>query len=507
MALVDVLEDPSSESPKMAFNNGQVSNGAAVLDSSLPNIPGSQSTWTVTEWAKTAYLQPTSMIANDAALADPLYGDPLYTWEASDGLTQLSVYSENGATTGGSPYVYDLEETDGEQNGDGADLFLTSNPVSAVPMDNPLIYSLDMKVNVAEATKISATQTNGLAQVFTGFSLVFNAPGTPNYDPSLSTISALMQISAASSLGTGAAGTGNEYLSVSGNSITFQDNLPGDQSLPFQASAGAPTELTYNVNNYLDAMIADDPSLPAQATNLGNWVFEGLYIGEEVDYATAPISVGIQVSNLQLQTDPTQTVAYQPPTAASSSAPPPPQPLFSMMDSSQNNTTTTITADSYDGPLSFLAHADAFSYNGSDNVAISAEDATNPLIASGSGDDALVGAASGHSVLDAGTGINIDVDGGSHDNTFVQNDYISGNTWDFLKGWGGSDEDIFFGFIPGLSKISVTNSGLGPYTGATVTIQPGNGNTDAATFVGVSAGSLHGTYADIDGVPSWIVWT
>jgi hypothetical protein len=200
------------------------------------------------------------------------------------------------------------------------------------------------------------------------------------------------------------------------------------------------------------------------------------------------------------------------PATAAAAIPPsyiPVQPtLFTQVDTSQSNATTAITADSYDGPLSFLSHGDAYSYNGYDNVQVSAGAATNPLIATGSGDDLLIGSATGSSVLDAGTGANIENDGGNGNTTFVQNGYVGGDTWDFLQNMHGSDEDIMFGYIAGFSKISVqANGGLASDTGATVTIDPGNGNTEKVTFVGVSAANLHGCSADVDGVPSWVLWT
>ncbi len=510
--MVDVLNDPSYENPKMAFNNGQVSDGHAVVDSSLPNIPGPQSSWAVTEWSQTAYLQPTQLIANDSSLADPIYGTPLYSWQSATGLTALSVYSQNGAATGGSPYVYSLDETAGDTT-TGSDLFLQSNPSSLIPMNNPLTLSLSMKVSRAIAS-YDGSKSEGLVQVFAGFSMVFNAPGTTNYISSLPTTSALMQIGIVNSDGNGAAGTENQYLSSSGNSIVYQYTPPEDPTLPFQATSGGPTELTYDVNDVLDAMINLDTSLPAQATNLSDWEFAGFYIGEEVGGTVSdPLSVGVQLSNLNLQTDPSQTVNYEIPQSISATdasvvaTTEVAQTLFSIDDTSLNGTTTAINVGSYTGPLSFMSHGDAYSYNGSDNVTLSAMGASNPLIATGSGDDTLVGSSTGHSTLDAGTGINIDVDGGNQNTTFVQNNYLPGQTWDFIKGWGGNDIDIFFGYIPGLSKITVASGGLGNYQGATVTINPGNGASNDATFVGIPVSSLTGAYVDIQGVPSWIIWS
>ena len=194
--------------------------------------------------------------------------------------------------------------------------------------------------------------------------------------------------------------------------------------------------------------------------------------------------------------------------AAHSAVPAAPTPtLFTLVDNSQGNMTTAITADSYNGPLSFLSHEDAVSYNGSDNVTVSAGAAVNPLIATGSGNDLLTSTATGSSILDAGTGANIETDGGNGDTTFAQNGYIAGSTWDFLQNVHGGDTDIMFGYIPGISKISIlANGGLASDTGATVVINPGNGNTEEVTFVGLSASQVHGCGANVDGVPSWVLW-
>ena len=111
-------------------------------------------------------------------------------------------------------------------------------------------------------------------------------------------------------------------------------------------------------------------------------------------------------------------------------------------------------------------------------------------------------------MLDAGTGANIETDGGNGNTTFVQNGYVGGTTWDFLQNVHGGDTDIMFGYILGVSTISVLASGgLGSAKGATVVIHPGNGNTEEVTFVGLSASQIHGCSANIDGVPSWYMWS
>jgi V8-like Glu-specific endopeptidase len=182
--------------------------------------------------------------------------------------------------------------------------------------------------------------------------------------------------------------------------------------------------------------------------------------------------------------------------------------LFTQMDATQNDVTTSITSDSYSGPLSFLSHTDAYSYNGSDSVKVAAVNAANPLIATGSGNDLLIGSSTGTSVLDAGSGLNIVQDGGNGHTTFVQNGYVPGETWDFLQNFHGADEDIMFGYVPGLSALTLTASaGLGAVTGATITLSPGNGSSEEVTFAGTSLSALHGASADIGGVPSLVLWT
>jgi V8-like Glu-specific endopeptidase len=198
------------------------------------------------------------------------------------------------------------------------------------------------------------------------------------------------------------------------------------------------------------------------------------------------------------------------PAVPAPSTPPASSPvvLFTQLDAADNDVTTNITADSYSGPLSFLSHSDAYSYNGSDSVKVAAVNAVSPLISTGSGNDLLIGSSAGTSVLDGGSGLNIDQDGGNAHTTFVQNGYVPGATWDFLRNFHGADEDIMFGYIPGLSVLSFTASaGLGAVTGASVTLSPGNGGSEEVTFADTSLSALHGASAEIGGVPSLVLWT
>lgn len=503
MTVRDLITDPSVVSPQMEFNDGDVVNNAAVMDPDLPEISGPKSPWSVIEWSHSAYLQPLQMTRNNQVFSDSLYGALLYTWQAADG-TSLNIYSQSG-NSGSGPFVFGLNEPCGGTNGAGANLFLSTeiNSSEVPTFNNPITYSLDAKITAATASGQGALV---LAQVFTGFIVSFNAVNNPNYNPNLPTISAFMQVGISNSTG-----AQYRYLYHTGNTITYTYTLPTDKILPFQATTGAPTHLTYNLNHYLDDMIAHDSSLPSEAKDLGEWSLSAMYVGlENNNDATGPsstgtINSGLQISNLHLQTDTSQTVGYEDPSTFEQIPAP---SLFKLVDPSAINTTTTITADSYQGPLSFLSHADSFSYGGSHSVQVSVLGASSPLIATGSGNDILSGSATGRSILDGGTGANIEYSSTTGTTVFVANGYLSGCTWDFLNNFHAGDEAIIFGYIPGISKISISDTGgAGSFVGATVTELPGNGNCESITFVGKSSSAILGCSTTIEGVPSFVFWT
>lgn len=510
MPIETLVVDPSTISPQMAFNNGQVANNAAVMDPDLPNIPGPESPWKIIEWSHASYLQPSQMVTGDSTHPDPNYGMPVYGWQSGDGTT-VRIYQSSDATPSNPDYIFNLDEPCGGIDGYGANLFLSTNIVSShvVTFDHPIDYSLDAKIT--SATLIPGGHAFLLAQVFTGFIVAFNASGNPNYDPSLPTVSAFIQLGIANS-----SGSQYRYLKDDGHSITYTYTLPNDKLLPYQVSNGEPTHLSYNVNHYLDDLIANDPSLPAQAHNLANWNLGAMYIGLETDNIAhdlpnpAKIDVGLQISHVQVQTDTSTTATFEDPASfeAPLVVPIAPKTLFDFCDSSTGGSHVQITSNRYDGPLSFLHHQDAYSYGGNDSVTITASGAKDPLLATGRGNDILTGSATGTSVLDGGTGANIEIDNGNGNTTFVANGYSPGNTWDFIKNFHAGDRVIIFGYIPKMSELKVSAvGGAGIYQGATVMELPGNGNSEAITFVGTPASSIVGCSANIEGVPSFVLWS
>jgi hypothetical protein len=194
VAFTQVFSNPSADGPVMAFNNGQTT--GQTVDSSLPDISETESAWQVTEWDKLAYLQPSAMTSNNPSTNDPLYGNAAYTWQASDGLTALSVYNQGGA----DPYVYDLQSSNGVLTASGgANLFLSEALQTAVvpTFDHSINYSVDAKISLASITYGNSTaQSSGAvqAEAFTGFTVEFNRVGSANYDAALPTYTGYMQI-------------------------------------------------------------------------------------------------------------------------------------------------------------------------------------------------------------------------------------------------------------------------------------------------------------------------
>ena len=195
MTVTQFIADPSQAGPKMRFNTGAVVNNAPVYNAVLPNIAGATSPWSVVQWSKGEYLDPSQMSKNDPATTDPLYGPALYSWSTPDGESELSVYG----TGNGAPYVYDLSSTGGSLNGGGANLFLQADvpngALGSVGLNHPVNVSLDAKLSEASATYATpSSETDGSVrgQAFIGLIVQFNMPSSSSYTPSLLTYNAFV---------------------------------------------------------------------------------------------------------------------------------------------------------------------------------------------------------------------------------------------------------------------------------------------------------------------------
>lgn len=313
----------------MHFGNGTQVNAASGFFSSLPAIYGPVSPWSVIEWDKNEYLDPSQMSLNGATTYDPLLGNAAYSWATPDGELSLSIYG-NGTT---SPWVYDLRSSGGLFTaGGGSNVFLSDATIAPnATFDDQITFQLTAKISQAIVSyDNAAASTDGvvLAQAFTGFTLWFNEPGTAAFDSTLPSFNVFMQIPITGSNNDAAA---TDYRSatalagVNGLTLVYGHVLPNDTTLPFVASSGSPTTLTYNLDAYLADLIAQPWPvsnasgttswvwLPSAVNNLADWSLTSTYVGLETENADGrpganqtpqgTAAIGLQISDLQVSRD------------------------------------------------------------------------------------------------------------------------------------------------------------------------------------------------------------
>jgi hypothetical protein len=186
----------------MWFGDGGSQNAAPTYFGILPKIAGPTSEWSLLEWSKIQYLNPSAMQVRPVSTYDPLYGNAAYSWATPDGESAMQIYG-NGTTT---PWVYDLRSSGGIlTNGGGTNVFLSDSTIAAnANFGKQITYQLQAKIDTATVAYYSAAaRSNGtvLAQVFSGFTLKFNQPGSSNYNAMLPTFNAFMQIGISNSSG------------------------------------------------------------------------------------------------------------------------------------------------------------------------------------------------------------------------------------------------------------------------------------------------------------------
>lgn len=498
--VINVLPDPSEENPRFAFNTGAVVDGQAVFYPTLPNIPGPTSDWSVVEWDKNEYLDPSQMSQEASSTTDPLYGPALYSWSTPDGESAVSVYGTG--PDDGAPYVYQLSGSGGVlTNGGGANVFLSAavpNGASGwVSLDHPVNVSLDAKISEASASyNTQAAMTDGtvLGQMFIGFVVQFNEPSFASYNPSLPTYSAFVQIRISDSSPGSEYGVWSEFNPTSsGGQLDYGTLLPGGPSLSWEQSEGTPQTLSYSLNQYVEAMLQTDAGeLPTAAMDLGNWSLTSVYIGLETESSSpsdpdaGSLSEALQISNLSITTDPSET--YNP------SDPPPNAPLepnaqtFLFVDET-TGVSGQVQGSVYTGPVVGLEAQ--YIYQGSDKMVFSAPPGS--FIVGGPSGDAIA-VTGGGSVIDGGGGSNWLVGGTdlSDPDTFFLGpleDEPDQTTWstitnfhlgDDLTMWGYNPHDWIYNWVPDMGAQGATGLTLWARNEE-------NGSSMLATFNGLTA--------------------
>lgn len=315
---VSILPDPGLSNPKLRFHTGKVVDNAPELSPTLPDIPGDASPWYVVEWGKHEILSPDQMSTHDVAVKDPLLGAPLYTFGTSDNELRLSIYQ-----TSAGNMVYELAATGGELSElGGSNLFLAANAsTSNATFDNPLTYSLDMKVSKANVTGSFRARRSGAVggQILSGFVITYKNPSSTD------AIVAFVQLEHANS--------GNNFTeyrscSVRGNihEVVYNDLFADETRLQYIESGGFPTHMEFVLNRHLCQLISaplwclnsDGTKLlfafPKEANLLTNWRLVSTYVGLETETRDlrnssqirteqGTLSLSVQLSNLTLLQD------------------------------------------------------------------------------------------------------------------------------------------------------------------------------------------------------------
>ena len=448
----------------------------AAYYSALPNVPGAPSAWHVAEWHTPQTLDPSVMTQGDISEADPILGLPAYSWSTQNRDIRLSAYGTPGN------YSYRLSDYNGTLTSDGGqNIFLEAAPTGPLPtFDHPINFDVD------EA--LTSVGSGGIAQqVGNNFTVAFNAPGRPGYDPGLPTLSAFLQVPLSDSRGA----PGAYFLAGAPTSVY---NLTGQPYLPFH-SATAFSNVSINVNAVLQDFISAysksgaAPS-PTGFGNLANWSLTSTYVGSETADGGG---LSLDVSHLRVTTD--TSVAYS--------------------GTSGQAVTITAVPQASGSPASLVGYADAstavqgsmplavssggpgylqwqYIWSSSDAVALSTSVA-NVFLHGGAGNDALQ-VAHGQNVLDGGTGSNF-LTGGDGNDTFFTDARSTAVVWNTIQNFHAGDAATLWGFVAGTSSYhwDTAISGAANAQGATLrgnivggTGRTGDGVDASITFAGLS---------------------
>jgi Ca2+-binding RTX toxin-like protein len=504
---VDILP-PASAGLVDEIGNGLADqNGAEYwsIPSSMLSQPQSQ--WSVVQWGQTPPINSSDYQTNDSNAYDSLYGNALYNWSTSSSNDAVSIYKTSSAFPYGNVYqLINVNPTFAPTGGSfESDLMITSFAIAngMGTLSHPINISLDAKLLksyfAANAGRDVVPANNASSNLGIGFTIGYNGAGDlPKY-------SGFVQIDLWNSYTDTQTPYETAPISPDPNdasqfiSTLTIGNDPRLPLLPSDASA-QPETLTYNVNNYVYATLKSafagfTTAQKANLLNLANWTIGSVYVGSSVYDANsetstdnATITSTVQVSNVQLTEDPTQT--YNPDAPVASVAAVDPNPTISFFD---NTTSDSGSADAsiYSGSIPGIQYE--YIYQSSDNVALTIPADGNWMVGGGGGMTEIT-AISGNNILVASTGSSL-LNGGSGNDTFDIPDanLVDKASWDTIENFHAGDSAVLAG--GGSANWTYTWNGSMGAAGATgltlVAMSNSNaGLSEAVTFAGLGLNDL-----------------
>ncbi len=519
---VALASNPSLSTSHFLFSTGSVdpNTGYAGYYADNAAIPGTLcQDWYVYQWerqesaSQSEYLDPANANMSTGADNDPFYGSSIYTVAAPDGSGQFSVFNDNGQ------FVYDMREsvdpaTAASTSAYGSpDLGLQTMPGlmggAAITLDHPITLSLDARIREADVAYAAGTTeqpfavTNPLGSAGMGVVLTFNSANLH--------VTLFLQAELADSrFNTTPIAYQNTSFDGYTTTVIYNDVNASGAELPY-VTGDTPEQIKWNINAMLQDAIQGVPSLAenaAQLDNMSQWHFNSTYVGLEMGGTNAPTLEGsatldMQVSNLNLQVDPTTT--YDASTAPnggnaliSASYGDAPQIQFTDNTSGLSGTTYGVA---YTGPVAGIKSE--YIYEGTDSMHFIAPPDT--YIVGGQGDDNIT-ATSGNNILDGGAGSNV-LTGGSGDDTF----YLSGlsglSTSDTIDNFHSGDAATIWGALSNVKWVD--SQGVSGGHGLTLLATGSKGQSLSMTFSGLTTGDLSHlsiSSGNVGGTPDLLIY-
>ncbi|MFX0101208.1 MAG: hypothetical protein ACFFCS_16660 [Candidatus Hodarchaeota archaeon] len=138
------------------------------------------SNWYALQWQASDPITPVPSTGNSANITDPLLGESVLVTESTE--IKLAIFN-NSIENASTSYAYELELMGGNLTlGGGRNLFLSTNPVTPIPMNKEVFLNLSVHV---EEMRVNGTAPENVVQVFIGMVLKCWNGGSEGHDDTL----------------------------------------------------------------------------------------------------------------------------------------------------------------------------------------------------------------------------------------------------------------------------------------------------------------------------------